>query len=684
MPIDLGGGGGGASFFGSTLTATASGAISDGDPLILNSDGTVSVPSESSSTVLSPGEKLFVLGDTPDDVRQYDLSTAFDLSTATSTDYTFSNINSVTPVCLRFSNDGLKMFVLYATKVEEYVLSAPFAVTTAQYSTFQNVRPGNTQKYACSGMCFNDDGTVLYITERTDDRVYQFNLSTAFTLTALTLNFSFYIASQDTQPCGITFNDDGTKFYMVGFTNDRVNEYTVSTPYNISTLTFSQFFSVSPTELQPLDVIFKPDGTEMYVVGNQYNRIIQYTLSTAFDISTASYTALIATTSTQTTPTAIAFNLNTVTATTTTLTESNFIGFADGSYSDGAEVTVQVVGAVNSAQSGLAAGLTYYVQGDGTLTTTSGGPEAGYAISSTELVVKGAYSSVTSEPSSGAGGLKFDLSNVSSGQVLMFTSSTTFTPASDIRALVTCVGGGAGGQASITQTANQDLGGGAGGLCQSLVTLTAGVDYAIVIGAGGNGRNTSLLNGGTTTFAGGALTTMAAGGGTGPTGGTALGGNIINNPGGNGTTQNAANSLTGGGGGAIGVLGPGASADSTSALNLGASIDFVPKIFPFFTASSIVRNTNAAAGAVLTTINASGGTMGGEGIYRDGSEIGSHGGAGGTGSGGGGVFATYGGTGGAGGFPGGGGGAIWSANGGTGYVKFRSSGGQGCIVIEVL
>lgn len=679
------GGGGGASFFGSTLTATASGAISAGDPLILNSNGTVSKPSQSTSTVLSPGQRLFVLGDSPDEVRQYDLSTGYDLSTATSTNYRFTGLNTTSsPTAMRFSNDGLKMFVLFTTHVETYILSSPFIITTASYSAINYVQPGNTQKYDCAGMCFNNDGSQLYIVDKIDDRVYQFFLSTPFTLPALTQNTSFYLGNQDTNPAGITFNDDGSKFYMVGWTNDRVYEYTASTVYSVTSLTYSQFFAVTPTELQPFDVIFKPDGTEMYVLGNQYDRIIQYTLSTAFDISTATYTTLITTTATNTVPRAMALNTNTVTATTTTLTDTNFIGFSDGAYSNGQEVTVQVVGAVNSSQTGLTPGLTYYVQGNGTLTTSSGGPEAGYAVSATEIVVKGAYSSVTAKESSGSPPLKFDLSNVASGQVLMFTSSTTFTPATDIQALVTCVGGGAGGLSSLTSTAGQALGGGAGGLCQSLVTLIGGVDYSIVVGAGGSYRTTSAINGGTTTFAGGNITTMAAGGGTGTTGGTALGGNIINNPGGNGTTQDASSSITGGGGGAIGVLGPGAAADPLSPSQSGASIDFVPKIFPFFTASSITRDTNAAAGPVNTTTNATGGTMGGEGIYRDGSEIASNAGSGGTGSGGGGCFATYGGSGGSGGFPGGGGGAIWSANGGTGYTKFRSSGGQGCVVIEVL
>lgn len=75
----------------------------------------------------------------------------------------------------------------------------------------------------------------------------------------------------------------------------------------------------------------------------------------------------------------------------TNLTAENFIGFSDAAYSDTSTATVQVVGAVDDAQSGLTAGQSYYVQTDGTLSTTADTPSvfAGTAISATKIIVKG-------------------------------------------------------------------------------------------------------------------------------------------------------------------------------------------------------------------------------------------------------------------------------------------------------
>jgi hypothetical protein len=75
---------------------------------------------------------------------------------------------------------------------------------------------------------------------------------------------------------------------------------------------------------------------------------------------------------------------------TTNLTSSNFIGFSDAAYSDGATATIQIAGAVDDAQSGLTTGSLHYVQNDGTLSTTAGNPsvEAGTALSATKIKVK--------------------------------------------------------------------------------------------------------------------------------------------------------------------------------------------------------------------------------------------------------------------------------------------------------
>ena len=78
---------------------------------------------------------------------------------------------------------------------------------------------------------------------------------------------------------------------------------------------------------------------------------------------------------------------------TTNITTTNVIGTVGSAVSDTATATVQVTGNTNTGQSGLTAGLKYYVQRDGTLASTAdpnlGTVEAGIALTSTSLLIKG-------------------------------------------------------------------------------------------------------------------------------------------------------------------------------------------------------------------------------------------------------------------------------------------------------
>ena len=74
----------------------------------------------------------------------------------------------------------------------------------------------------------------------------------------------------------------------------------------------------------------------------------------------------------------------------TNLTSENFIGISDGAFTNGQTATIQLIGSVDDAQSGLTPGQKYYIQADGTLSETAADPSvfAGTAVSSTSLVVK--------------------------------------------------------------------------------------------------------------------------------------------------------------------------------------------------------------------------------------------------------------------------------------------------------
>ena len=70
---------------------------------------------------------------------------------------------------------------------------------------------------------------------------------------------------------------------------------------------------------------------------------------------------------------------------------SSFIGFSSASYTNGQTATISTVGSVINNQTGLTTKSKYYVQGNGTLSTTQNSftQYAGIALSATNLLVKG-------------------------------------------------------------------------------------------------------------------------------------------------------------------------------------------------------------------------------------------------------------------------------------------------------
>ena len=103
-------------------------------------------------------------------------------------------------------------------------------------------------------------------------------------------NVSFSVASEEASPSDISFKSDGTKMYVIGASGDDINQYTLSTAWDISTASFdSVTFSVASQEETPNALFIKPDGTTFWVAGNANDTVYQYSMSTAWDMSTASY-----------------------------------------------------------------------------------------------------------------------------------------------------------------------------------------------------------------------------------------------------------------------------------------------------------------------------------------------------------------------------------------------------------
>lgn len=147
----------------------------------------------------------------------------------------------------------------------------------------------SSQDVAPNGVFFKPDGTKMYVLGSGSARINEYNLSTAWNISSASFLQFFSVSTQDSTPNGIFFKPDGTAFYITGLANKLVYEYSVSTPWDISTSTYVRSFL--PTIRDSItDLFFKPDGTKMYILHTFPDvLVIEYNLGTAWNISTASY-----------------------------------------------------------------------------------------------------------------------------------------------------------------------------------------------------------------------------------------------------------------------------------------------------------------------------------------------------------------------------------------------------------
>ena len=139
-----------------------------------------------------------------------------------------------------------------------------FDVSTASFVDSFSVSGQETDP---QGIAFNTDGTKMFVIGYSGDDVNEYTLATGFDVSTATYSQNFSVYAQDTVPISIAFNTDGTKMFIVGYTGDDVNEYALSTGFDVSTATYSQNFSVSAQETEPRGIAFNADGSKMFIVG---------------------------------------------------------------------------------------------------------------------------------------------------------------------------------------------------------------------------------------------------------------------------------------------------------------------------------------------------------------------------------------------------------------------------------
>ena len=222
------------------------------------------------------GTKLYLIETVNSEkVHEYNLSTAWDTTTQSDAESDLNlSVYVGTPHSMVFNTDGTKMFISDTTgaDIEELTLSTAYDVSTASIDT--NDRFNVDQDSSPKGLAFNTDGTKMFVTGDANDKIYEYTLSTGWDVSTASYVDALDVSSQDNDVEGLSFTANGTRMLMAGGQNDKWYEWSLSTGYDISTATYKS--SLGTADSDPQDIFFKSDGSKMFTSGDGSNTIRQF------------------------------------------------------------------------------------------------------------------------------------------------------------------------------------------------------------------------------------------------------------------------------------------------------------------------------------------------------------------------------------------------------------------------
>lgn len=236
------------------------------------------------------GTKLYHI-DANDKVYEYDMS-AYDISTMSLLQSFDVSAQETSPRSVWFTPDGLTMFVLGAFRVYEYNLSTAWNVTTAVFGQQKTILQDNSHQ----SIFFRADGLLMFTigtgtsTEGSADRVYKYELSTPYDISTITFNTitgSFHVS--ENLPTGIFFEDNGLRMFVLGATDTFLTtastmwEYPLSIAFDILTTSPPSELDLEAEDTTPFGVYFqqtpqKNAGARFWHGGREFDKIYEWTM----------------------------------------------------------------------------------------------------------------------------------------------------------------------------------------------------------------------------------------------------------------------------------------------------------------------------------------------------------------------------------------------------------------------
>jgi dipeptidyl aminopeptidase/acylaminoacyl peptidase len=140
---------------------------------------------------------------------------------------------------------------------------------------------------------FSSDGTFMFVLDPsgTSATIFRYALSIPYDPSSWSSSQSFDFSSTTGTVKDFCFSPDGTKLLVHGanFSN-AIFEYSLSTAWSLSTLTYtSRNFSTNTQDTNMKDIRISPDGLRLILLGDDNKRLYRYNLGSYANLTTVTY-----------------------------------------------------------------------------------------------------------------------------------------------------------------------------------------------------------------------------------------------------------------------------------------------------------------------------------------------------------------------------------------------------------
>ncbi len=218
------------------------------------------------------GLQMFTVERSTDELREWSMSPAFDLTTLAFVQVVSLDASAFT-TDIQFSPDGTSLWLVdnAGIGVQRYILSTPWDITTlGAVSTFNitNMSDGAL----CIGLA--SDGSRVLCGNGDDVRWFEYDMSSAFDISTMAIG-STQTQSESGTIYTTRFHGLGTQVYKLDRGPDTIDEYTI-TDFDITTevLFDTGIDMATPAGFALIENFqFNPDGSEVFVMEGGVNTL---------------------------------------------------------------------------------------------------------------------------------------------------------------------------------------------------------------------------------------------------------------------------------------------------------------------------------------------------------------------------------------------------------------------------